>query len=148
MVFKMKLRNKKTGEIKAFDEVMREAYKWNNYNSLAELNAEWCDAPEEPKERHYYIEPRGQVIELEFGDDIDELKEELSGIGNYFSSREEAERAVEKLKAWKRLKDKGFRFYSWEYEFDRVDKPARTIILEATAVDATDDLELLFGGEE
>lgn len=30
-------------------------------------------------------------------------------IGNYFGTKEEAEKAVEKLKAWKRLKDKGFK---------------------------------------
>ena len=31
-------------------------------------------------------------------------------IGNYFSSKEEAELVVRKLKAWKRLKDKGLKF--------------------------------------
>lgn len=42
----MKLRNKKTGEIV-------EATDFNiisDYNSLAELNAEWEDVPEEPKD--------------------------------------------------------------------------------------------------
>ena len=34
-------------------------------------------------------------------------------IGNYFETREEAKRAVRKLEAWKRLKDKGFRFTGW-----------------------------------
>lgn len=34
-------------------------------------------------------------------------------IGNCFESREEAEKAVEKLKAWKRLKDSGLKFKDW-----------------------------------
>ena len=34
-------------------------------------------------------------------------------IGNCFESREEAEKAVERLKAWKRLKDSGLKFKDW-----------------------------------
>ena len=147
----MKLRNKKTGEIREW---------FNNTdgifpNSLAELNEEWEDY-EEPKERHYYIEPRGQVIELEFGDDIDELKEELSEIGNYFETKEDAEKAVERLRARKRLKDKGFRFKlspavgSLDINPDKfqievnADMPAKWFCCDAVQK----DLEVCFGGEE
>lgn len=51
-------------------------------------------------------------------------------IGNYFKTKEEADKAVEKLKAWKRLKDKGFRF-DGDYCIAGVEK----------------DFDLLFGGD-
>ena len=150
----MKLRNKQTGEIKAFDEVMREAYKWNNYNSLAELNAEWCDVEEEPKKGTYFINTQGDVQfwdSSSFAYPDDWTKEKL--IGNYFETKEEAEKAVEKLKAWKRLKDKGYRVRMnnhvdgmlylriWN---DTTDAP--TPIDKAGGI--YKDLDLLFGGEE
>ena len=102
----MKLKNKKTGEIKAFDEVMREVYKWNNYNSLTELNEEWEDVPEEPKE-YYYIDDAG-VIQID--QVLCPVINMRKSIGNYFDTEEKAEKAVEKLKATKRLKDKGVSF--------------------------------------
>jgi len=45
------------------------------------------------------------------------LKGDRNTTGGYHfepCTREEAEKAVEKLKAWKRLKDKGFRFEGWD----------------------------------
>ena len=102
----MKLKNKKTGEIKAFDEVMREVYKWNNYNSLTELNEEWEDVPEEPKE-YYYIDDAG-VIQID--QVLCPVINMRKSIGNYFDTEEKAEQAVEKLKAWKRLKDYNVKF--------------------------------------
>lgn len=147
----MKLRNKKTGEIATDKQIDYYAEKYlrirgNTYNSLAELNEDWEDY-KEPKKHHYYIEPRGQVIELVFGDDVDELKEELSEIGNYFETREEAEKAVKKLKAWKRLKDKGFRFKTWGWENSSDNEYTIYFTLDSKAKD-TFDLDLLFGGEE
>ena len=59
---------------------------------------------------------------------------------------EEAEKAVEKLKAWKRLKDKGFRFRFWQND--------GTIFFEMPRDEqewsshTRDDINLLFGGEE
>lgn len=48
---KMKLRNKKTGEIVDYNPTLE---RWNgpskeikHYVSLAELNAEWCDAEDD-----------------------------------------------------------------------------------------------------
>ena len=130
----MKLRNKKTGEV--FDALVREkggcgsyslivcdikAYEQSKstldethfildeYDSLDELNSEWEDY-EEPKE-YWYIEPNGVIARIDEWDCCTENDREVMRlIGNYFESEEEAERAVEKLKAWKRLKDKGFRF--------------------------------------
>lgn len=97
----MKLRNKKTGEIKEIIEILvddKSAIRTvRDINSLAELNEEWEDAPEEPKSYwfintacydriiHTYGEPYEMQIET----------------GNHFETREEAERAYKKLKAWK-----------------------------------------------
>jgi hypothetical protein len=150
MVFKMKLRNKKTGEIVDVDFIYPETAEFFYPNfKLVDFN-ELFEDYEEPKD-FWYIDVECGVMCDSTDPDLQDKRypmEFMKSIGNYFPSREEAEKAVEKLKAWKRLKDKGFSIYSWEYKFDRVDKPARTIILEATVVDATDDLELLFGGEE
>lgn len=103
----MKLRNKKTGEI-------TEANDWNiisDYNSLAELNAEWEDY-EEPK-GFWMINVLGIV---EYVHDLTEAEVKMmEEIGNYFETEEEAEKAAEKLKAWKRLKDKGFWFDNWDF---------------------------------
>ena len=59
----MKLRNKKTGKIAEFEDITR-VYKFignqNTYNSLAELNEEWEDVPEEPK-KYYYITSCGET---------------------------------------------------------------------------------------
>lgn len=76
----MKIQNKKTGE--------REDY-------------------EEPK-NHWFIDCDGKIYSIDrlVGYDLNKLKE----IGNYFETEEEAEKAVEKLKTWKRLKDNGISF--------------------------------------
>ena len=69
--------------------------------------------------------------------------------GNYFETKEEAEKAVEKLKSWKRLKDKGLRFgkrrydqYSGEMFWDY---PNDTGLSDKQICK---DLDLLFGGKE
>ena len=65
-------------------------------------------------------------------------------IGNYFKTKKEAEKAVEKLKAWKRLKDKGFRFRGWNIADD-----GKGITIFANYPSGTgEDLDLLCGGEE
>ena len=157
----MKLRNKKTGEI---DEFLFEVIKdridlyrrvehsetkniWH-YNSLAELNEEWEDAPEEPKE-YWYIDWNGEVCR---SDIHDERTEQMKLIGNYFESKEEAEKAVEKLKAWKRLKDKGFRFEYYDYSdrdlHNHIQIKAITNREVEDSMLCKEDLDLLFGGEE
>ena len=149
----MKLKNKKTGKIKEWSFVMlqnvMQITERKPYNSLAELNEEWEDY-EEPKE-YWYVSCGGRVLKAT--PDEDDYNEKHNAghkqIGNYFETEEEAEKVVEKLKAWKRLKDKGFDIYSWEYEFTIADQPSQTIILRAIAIDhANEDLDLLFGGEE
>jgi len=155
----MKLKNKKTGEIGYFCSA-----NWDNpvliimdkngiqlakYNSLAELNEEWEDY-EEPKDKGYwYID---DLCCMRYSSELlDEIGDRPNNwmirklCGNYFSSREEAELAVRKLKAWKRLKDKGFKFNCWYGgSKDIVFSIPQEIIDRPTAK----DLDLLFGGEE
>lgn len=151
----MKLRNKKTGEIieaKSCNNIggcISIYYEENDgqigtkdcYASLAELNKEWEDY-EEPKD-HWHIGCEGDV----FIDNTERYLKSYSLIGNDFETKEEAEQAVEKLKAWKRLKDKGFKFYAYtalgcgEIHF----------MLDWEDIDEKQlrqDLDLLFGGKE
>ncbi len=156
------LQNKSTGEIgclvcsfgktpekitvvKYIDE-KRGSKVWY-YNSLAELNEEWEDY-EEPKEYFWIASITGNIQSAEIGSGgrFEKYRKE---IGNYFDTKEEAEKAVEKLKAWKRLKDKGARFKEWFW-----DKNYGTCIIigdsEGSCIDDGDeqnkaDLDLLFG---
>ena len=143
----MKLRNKKTGEIietgKSFLRVPDN--RGTEYKSLEELNEEWVDY-EEPKE-HFIINGNGFILSDKHfhSKTIKEVKE----FGNYFETREEAEKAVEKLKAWKRLKDKGFRFDGWNWKTQCIDYNLDyRDITEGQIEEAEEDLDLLFGGDE
>lgn len=153
----MKLRNKKTGEIvDLYEGIIRDdgehitikpvavLEKCYIYNSLAELNAEWEDY-DEPKE-YWYINASGDVSSICEDEENPEDTKVCKEIGNYFSSREEAEQAVEKLKAWKRLKDNSFRFVDLRFEYDEL---GGTIKFKTNLCDGiNDDLDLLFGGEK
>lgn len=162
----MKLQNKKTGEIIENVEVLKLVkmstdetigvsvtfidkdgfYGRRAYNSLEDFNKEWEDY-EEPKER-WYIDEYGKVWKKDSQTRKDGFDNEPLFT---FETREEAVEAVEKLKAWKRLKDKGFKFTDWncpcrELEFavdeEKFFKPSGEINEETRA-----DLDLLFGGE-
>lgn len=104
----MKLRNKKTGEagtpIVGYQELYVDTENGHTYHyeSLQDMCKEWED----------YEESRSHWSITQFGDVVDEVDgymsetiDDMKQIGNYFSSREEAEKAVKKLKAWKFLKD-------------------------------------------
>lgn len=157
----MKLKNKKTGEIVDLVEIVMiddTSYEFYlrlsdnegrtfkvGFNSLADLNAEWEDY-EEPKD-FYYINENGGVCKYVTSDPDGEDLTYMSyqkQIGNYFSSREEAEKAVKKLKAWKRLKDKGFKLNAVVDNFFCLD-----IYMKGEPYEAIeDDLKIVFGGEE
>ena len=138
----MRLRNKKTGEIVDYNPTLE---RWNgpsketkHYVSLAELNDEWEDYEEL---KAYYIGRCGTIEEFDPTNDI-ALTEMLKEIGNYFETKEEAEKAVERLRAWKRLKDDGFVFCG---KGDCLD----TIKFGYGPVGYNNqDFNLLFGGEE
>lgn len=156
----MKLRNKKTGEIRNVeimgDNFLIEAKDYPNdttivIKSLAELNEEWEDY-EEPKD-HWFIDYDGGIVSFKIRKETatDML---MKAIGNYFETQEKAEKAVEKLRAWKRLRDKGFHFECVE-EYENLcgngfEIPIRAIMSPEnyTDIKVANDLELLFGGEE
>ena len=141
----MKLRNKKTGEIietMNIGSMNERGEVVHSYSSLAELTDEWEDY-EEPK-KYWFVADTGEIrYEPDVCDNADEFSKE---IGNYFETREEAERAVKKLKAWKRLRDAGLNIYSHVQN-------GYTIQIEASLDHlynaSLKDLDIiLFGGEE
>ena len=164
----MKLRNKKTGEIRNavdIDMYTDSVYlkvsdgEFDNetikYHSLAELNEEWEDY-EEPKE-YYWVDYDGKVKTFL---DLYEWQDKMKEIGNYFETKEEAEKAVEKLKAWKRLKDKGFDIEGWNNHIGDNYYKTGQIVINLNNVKNRDwdeydnigeiknELDLLFGGED
>lgn len=150
----MKLKNKKTGEIVSLEGELlfdNEVMLLKQYSSLAELNAEWEDY-EEPK-GYWYIRDDGSGVGFSPLDDST-VAHRRSIIGNYFESEEEAKRALEKLKAWKRLKDKGFEFCC-DIKYESLCGNGFNIPLNAimppeayTDTEVSKDQDLLFGGEE
>lgn len=155
----MKLRNKKTGEIieikiyKTDKSGFRDVFSSvEGEDSLAELNEEWEDYNEC---EYWYIDNNGDVMFSDLdGDKLwENLKDERKTFGNYFETEEEAEKAVEKLKAWKRLRDKGFRFILDE----ETEMPMfiysgangeKCITNAEESKQCRSDIKLLFGGEE
>ena len=152
----MKLRNKKTGQEGNFI-INKDHFECVDldyvpeYRNLAELNEEWEDY-EEPKE-YYYL---NEYLELDHEMWTDtEFDNKLKALGNYFETKEEAENAVEKLKAWKRLKDKGFKFAGWntalsEISFEVPESffPIKSYNISCITDETEVDLDLLFGDEE
>ena len=140
----MRLENKETGEIGYFsfanqdDPVLivmdKNGVQLAKYSSLAELNAEWCDAPEEPK----------GIQCIYYTNHYDTVK--LDGVIVGFGSKEEAELAVRKLKALKQLKDNGMKKYSFRREKRGIDLDYYTLTILAPR--DKDSLDLLFGGKE
>ena len=149
----MRLRNKKTGEIGwllvgAIFTVLVDGEVRAEYATLAELNAEWTDYKE--PEGFWMINILG-IVEYTHGLPENEVKM-MKEIGNYFETKEEAEKAIEKLRAWQRLKDKGFRFSEdWVYRYDQPKVENHTYFeFVAICEDGIrfDDLDLLFSQEE
>lgn len=147
----MKLRNKKTGEIieRYTIETARaigvnlilqddDTNKHYQYNSFAEFCAEWEDY-EEP---HWFIGDGGEVMTTD-REPFDKYAKQMQSIGNYFETKEEAKKAVERLRAWKRLKDNGFKFTAYQLQ-ELIIK----FFLDHGYTKMGDDLDLLFGGEE
>lgn len=141
----MKLKNKKTGKIIKLDI---HCIAGKVYETLAEINEEWEDY-EGPKE-YWFIDYDGGVIPFNKREETatDRL---MKSIGNYFETKEEAEKAVEKLKAWKRLKGHNLRVERGQRIFVNADNKLtsqKTLFVVGTYEEVEDDLDLLFGGEE
>lgn len=116
------------------------------YSSLKELCEQWKDY-EEPKD-NWLIEPTN----ADYIDDgrytaPDEL-ERYEELGLKFNTEEEAVKAVEKLKAWTRLKDKGFEFRWIDMQTGQIKYSFFLKKGQKVARGDEDDLLLLFGGEE
>lgn len=161
----MKLQNKKTGEIGELnyhdgflqvvdtDSPLCGNSVMGEYTTFSAINEEWEDY-EEPDWEHWFIDivDDNCISDFEEGfgsDDIERARE----IGNYFETKKEAEKAVEKLKAWKRLRDKGLRFTSFNkldglvYGRDTTEYNIKAVI-DDKSYEVEEDIELLFGGEE
>lgn len=149
----MKLRNKKTGEIKDTKElIISEWFKkdWKYlYKQLNWLLNEW-EEYKDPKE-YWYISTRNYEITrviIDEGTDFDRVQKDKE-IGNYFETYEEAEKTLEKLKAFKRLKDNGFKFQFWTSSSAGEDI---SFFIDWINVDSKseidEDLDLLFGDEQ
>lgn len=94
--------------------------------------------------KHYIISDSGSIIGFT-KEDYEMLPEKsrklFEELGNHFETKKEAELAVNKLKALKRLKDRGFRFTGYNacsVDYD-IDEQYRKYISQ--------DLDLLFGGK-
>lgn len=145
----MKLRNKKTGEIIDIykGQILlhyNQGKKTILFKSIEELE-EWEDY-EEPKE-YWFISTTGKAHRFEGEDEI--YTPDRKQLGNYFETKEEAEKAIEKLKAWKRLKDKGFKFIGKTYETDkRFGSVFYKVDEDTYSEDIILDLDLLFSQED
>lgn len=151
----MKLRNKKTGQIGNFTlnvdhfECISLDYV-PEYRSLRELNEEWEDVIEE--EDYYIIDSYDCAPEWCDGRNA-ELRDRRKALGNYFKTREEAQKARDKLEALQRLRDKGFKFKGWEEsEDEKTGIRTQTILFHLSnygwIYDAESDLDTLFGDDE
>ena len=146
----MKLKNKRSGEIKEF-VLFDDRNELQGGVTLKDLVEVWEDVAEEPKE-YYWIDYDGKVKSFI---DLYEWQDKMKEIGNYFATKEEAEKAVERLRAWKSLKDKGFRFCGWAtnegirgVDFEVPDSFFSEHNHSCISDETRADLDLLFGGEE
>lgn len=93
-------------------------YGWTIIDKNPNILTDWFEEINESTrwkpeidEEYYCLGSDGSVMNDEWvGLSIDS---DRFDIGNCFKTKEEAEKAVEKLKAWKRLKDSGLKFKDW-----------------------------------
>lgn len=147
----MKLQNEETGQVENFcidkDQICS-CDRAFVYDSLTQLqDAGWKDYEEPPL--FWYIDDYdtmcgsvGEKQNLECNTYTEQQVEKFKAIGNYFETEEEAEKAVEKLKAWKRLSKN-------RYLFGRFIDLIYSLNANSREFDEyMDDILLLFGGEE
>ena len=93
-----------------------------NPNILAEWFEEVNESTRwkpEINQEYYWLDSCGSVYS-DAWDDGSTINNVRFEIGNCFESREEAEKAVERLKAWERLNDAGLKFKDWnKSNYDR-----------------------------
>ena len=144
----MKLRNKKTGEIVIFGEGIVDLNQIGCKNVAEMMEQGWEDY-EEPK-GYWFIDYDGGIVPFNRNKETatDNL---MKAIGNYFETIEEAEQAVEKLKAWKRLKDHNIRVERGQRIFVNADNKLtsqKPLFVVDTYEEVENDLDILLGGED
>lgn len=101
------------------------AYSWTTLDKFPNILTDWFEEIEEQTrwkpeadQKYYFSDNDGSVGYNRWdGDHIDRNRLE---IGNCFQTVEEAEKAVERLKAWERLKNAGLKFKDWnKRNYDR-----------------------------
>lgn len=150
----MKLKNKRTGEIIAFNKgkIILDCNdsKTIYFNSLEDLE-EW-EEYEEPKGFWHITVLNGVLFSGYMEDPFTGIEEKkYKEIGNYFETKEEAKKALEKLKALKRLKSHNLRIERGQRIFVNADNKLvsqKPLFVVDTYEEVEDDLDLLFGGEE
>lgn len=129
-----------------------------SYEEFDEWFEEVDDKPWEPKdgEKYFYIPSETHCLDenslfAAIFHDYNKKDEARLSIGNCFRTREDAEKAVEKLKALKRLRGKGFAFKQWRYIKNIYDEGKVEIMVQAVLDDdaipddvVREDLNLLF----
>lgn len=95
-------------------------YSWSTIDKFPNILTDWFEEIEEPTrwkpengETYYRVGSDGRIYDDTWDDSLSITDSERFDIGNCFQTEEEAEKAVEKLKAWKRLKDSGLKFKGW-----------------------------------
>ena len=156
----MKIRIKETGElledVKFIDTTLHKiTIQYLDDGVLRECSIKNLSDIEEVKDyeeskEYWFIDAFGNIIQNKLtkhrGDTYTDMLSDYEMqkfIGNHFETPEEAEKTVEKLKAWKRLKDKGFRFVRHSSTADGV----HTIEYIFDDDIPVEPLDLLFGGE-
>lgn len=135
----MKIKNKKTGEIRELPDGF---FCGDNLKKICE---EWEDAPEEPEE-YWYINEFGTPTKADFVGRETLYDKCRKNFSNYFKTEEEAELAVRKLKAFKWLKDKGFRFDGYHISAGEIHFNME--IPREVMGEFVKDMDICFGGEE
>lgn len=118
------------------------------FEKVDDPNGRW-----EPKrgDKYYFVRNYASgdnpVFSMTWDNDV--VDQSVNELGNVFRTKEKAEKAVEKLKAFKRLKDKGLKFRNWDTSHHNLG--IVEFFLPDVVNDVDDyrqDLDLLFGGEE
>lgn len=138
----MKLRNKKTGEIVLFGEGIVDLRKIGCANVAEMIETGWEDYEEK---EYFYLDMDGDIRHTINQSMVEYSKE----IGNCFSTKYDAEKALDRLKAWKFLKDNGITFSLDENNgepYIKIHSKDETGSLEKI-IKIYNDLDLLFGGE-
>lgn len=121
----MKLKNKKTGETITLKDDRELALLKFVESSLPNGFILWEEVKETTRwkpdeiQKYYYVDNDGLVRDDTWWNSAG-VDQDRFDLGNCFQTKEEAEKAVEKLKAWKRLKDSGLKFKDWnKSNYDR-----------------------------